>query len=381
MSNRKCLVTTVVALATAGWGLALPAANAAGGGATLYVSPSGTSSNGDLSCTDAGYSKIQDAVIAAPAGGTVIVCPGTYHEGVTITTSLTLRGQSGAVIDATGQPYGVGIAYSGDTVEGLTVENATANSATSAPGDGIATVGIVAGVPTPSNGDVIIGNVTKNNDGSGIDLDSTSDSTAANNVAVNNGVGINLSNDFGPPAAHNVVVGNVANRNPGGCGIVLADHSGSGVFSNRIRGNTADDNGLGTPSRPNASSGSGIILAAAGTKGGVFDNAVRDNEMSGNGHGGVAMHIHVPGPKFTGNSVTGNTIGKNNVRTDYKDKKSTGIYLGSTESLTISIRHNLFRDEAYGVFTAGHVRVKGLGSNGFAHSVKRHIRRIKTYAG
>jgi hypothetical protein len=38
------------------------------------------------------YATISDAVAAAPSGATVLVCPGTYAEQVTITNSLTLRG-------------------------------------------------------------------------------------------------------------------------------------------------------------------------------------------------------------------------------------------------------------------------------------------------
>lgn len=38
------------------------------------------------------YSTIQSAVSAAPSGGTVLVCPGTYPEQVTITQPLTLKG-------------------------------------------------------------------------------------------------------------------------------------------------------------------------------------------------------------------------------------------------------------------------------------------------
>jgi hypothetical protein len=40
------------------------------------------------------YATIADAVAAAPSGATVLVCPGTYAEQVTITTPLTLRGIS-----------------------------------------------------------------------------------------------------------------------------------------------------------------------------------------------------------------------------------------------------------------------------------------------
>jgi parallel beta-helix repeat protein len=348
--------------------------------ATLYVSPTGTLVGADTSCSTAAYSTVQSAVDAAAAGGTVVVCKGTYAESVTIATMLTLQGQPGAIINAKGLPYAVGIAASHSTVTGLTVEKATADTTTSAPGDGIITAGFVSGNPVASNDDVITGNKAIDNEGSGIDLNSTTGSLAAGNVTEKNGVGINLSNDLGTPASHNVVAGNVASHNPGGCGIVLADHSGVGVFDNVITGNTSNDNGLGTPTRPNASSGSGVILAASGKTGGVYNNIIESNRMSGNGHGGVALHAHTKGPKFSGNVILDNTIGKNNVRTDYKDLKSTGIYLGDAGKVSITITGNLFRHDVVGVFTAGKITVKGKSTNAF-RSVTHHFKHIAKYAG
>jgi parallel beta-helix repeat protein len=286
----------------------------------------------------------------------------------------------GAVINANGGPYAVGIAHSNVTVEGLSVENAHLNNTTHAPGDGIITAGFVGGVPTASNDDVIVDNIAKNNQGAGIDLNSTTGSIAVDNLASGNGAGVNLSNDLGPASSHNFVSGNDATNNPGGCGIVLADHTGSGVFDNTIVGNFANDNGLGTPSRPNASSGSGVILASAGSKGGVYNNVIESNQMTGNGHGGVALHGHAKGAKFSGNQIIDNTIGTNNKRTDYKDKKTTAIYLGDASKLTIKVAGNVFMHDAIGVFSAGPVTVTGFGTNSFqaVNTKKQHIAK---YAG
>jgi nitrous oxidase accessory protein NosD len=346
---------------------------------TSYVSPSGTEVGANTSCATAGFTSIQTAVDDTAPGGTVIVCKGTYTESVTISQLLTLQGRAGAVVDATGQPYAIGLAHSHDTVTGMTVENATVNTTTQAPGDGIITAGLVSGTPIASNGDVIVHNIAKNNQGSGIDLNSTTNSIATRNVTEGNGVGINLSNDLGKPASHNRVAGNITSHNPGGCGIALADHTGTGVFDNVIIGNVANDNGLGTPSRPNASSGSGVIFAAAGPTGGVYDNTVISNRMSGNGHGGVALHAHVKGAKFSGNRVIDNVLGKNNVRTDYKDTHSTGMYFGDAGSVTITVRGNVFRHDHMGVFTAGHVTLKH-SSNTFV-KIPQHFVHIAKYAG
>jgi hypothetical protein len=46
------------------------------------------------------YTTIQSAINAAPAYATVLVCPGTYAEQVTITRPLTLKGISAPPLDA-----------------------------------------------------------------------------------------------------------------------------------------------------------------------------------------------------------------------------------------------------------------------------------------
>jgi parallel beta-helix repeat protein len=358
---------------------ALPA-HAVVASSTTYVSPTGSETNGDTSCTDAAFTSIQAAVDATASGGTVIVCKGTYAESVTVTSQLTLEGAAGAVINAKGQPYGVGLAHSHDTVTGLTVENATVNAKEQTPGDGIITAGFVGSTPVASNDDIIIGNVTRDNEGTGIDLNSTTGSIADNNVAEGNGAGINLSNDLGKPSSHNLVSGNVASHNPGGCGIVLADHSGVGVFGNVITGNTVVGNGLGTPSRPSASSGSGVIIGVGAKTGGVYNNVISGNVLTGNGHAGVAVHGHLKGVKLTGNKILDNRIGRNNLRTDYKDLKTTGVYLGGAGSFSITIAGNLFVNDKVGVFSAGPVVEKSKSTNTF-RAVTKHYVHIAKYAG
>ncbi len=49
-------------------------------------------------CVNPGYSTIQSAIDAAAAGATIRVCAGTYPEQVTITKSLTIHGENGAMV-------------------------------------------------------------------------------------------------------------------------------------------------------------------------------------------------------------------------------------------------------------------------------------------
>ncbi|HUN38076.1 MAG TPA: hypothetical protein VMU95_39300 [Trebonia sp.] len=330
---------------TANAAVASPATQSPG---RVYVAPAGTAGAADRSCDTAAFSSVQAAVQAVAERGTVIVCAGTYDESVTVTKSLTLAGRHGAVINASGDSYGVGVAASYVTVSGLTVENASVGGTLA---DGIVTAGLVGGTMTPASFITIIGDVTRNNAGSGIDLNSTTDSSAIGDVSEGNSVGINVADDFLQPATGNAIIGNVADDNAGGCGIALADHTGKGISHNRVIGNVSDDNGLGTPTGTAASAGSGVILA--GATGGVFDNTISGNTFDGNGHAGFDVHAHAPGMNLTGNVVTGNWIGRNNLRGSEGDTDTTGVYLGDASPLTITVRDNFISDDYFGMFAAG----------------------------
>jgi hypothetical protein len=330
---------------------------------TVYVSPTGKAGAPDRSCGTAAFRSVQSAVNAVAAHGTVITCAGTYHESVTVTQPLTLTGRPGAVINASGHTYGVGVAASYVTVTGLTVENASVGGLLA---DGIVTAGLVGGTMTPANHVTIAHDVTKDNAGSGIDLNSTTGSSAIGNTSEGNSVGVNVSDDFHKAAADNVLVGNVANNNPGGCGIALADHTGDGISHNRVAGNVANDNGLGTPTATAASAGSGVILA--GATGGVFDNVISGNTFNGNGHAGFDVHAHAKGMNLSGNVVTGNRIGQNNLRGSEGDTATTGVYLGDASPLTITVRGNVISHNQFGLFAAGGpITINGARDNVYEH--------------
>jgi hypothetical protein len=358
-SLTRSFITALVGAVAVATLIPAAAAGASTDGATTYVAPGGTSGAAGTSCSTAQFSSIQAAVDAATAGSTVVVCAGTFKESVTIDKQLTLQGMPGAIIDAKHQAYGVGMTASYVTVESLTVIHASVHGGQ--PGDGIITAGFTQSGPVPADHAQILYNTVTDNQGAGIDLNSTSHSVAMGNVSQHNGIGINMSNDLGVPSSHNHVLLNIANDNPGGCGIVLADHSGSGIFDNTIAHNVANNNGLGSPTAPDASAGSGIILA--GGAGGVYDNKVADNTFNGNGHGGVALHAHAPGLNFSGNVITGNRIGTNNLRTDFADLETTAIYLADASPLTITVTGNHLHDDHFGIFTAGAITVKGKRSN------------------
>ena len=101
---------------------------------TVYVSKHGHAGASDRSCATARYRHINQAIHAAPRGGRVVVCGGTYKVQAVVTKSLALVGRRGATIDAKGQkpiskklPGGSGVVVFGAKnveVTGFTVKNA-----------------------------------------------------------------------------------------------------------------------------------------------------------------------------------------------------------------------------------------------------------------
>jgi nitrous oxidase accessory protein NosD len=347
---RSGVAAAVGVAAATSFTLVVPVPAAVADPSVVYVAPSAQGGD-DTSCAQASESSIQDAVDAVAEGGTVIVCAGTYAERVDITRTLTLRGMPGATIDADGEPYGVGIGADYVTVRGFTVENAFGDEESS-PGDGILTASFAnfqAG-----NYAEIVDNITRNNDGSGIDLNSTHGSSARGNTATGNGVGINVSNDLGLPAFDNTISHNDSSAN-GFCGIALADHTATGVYDNHVSDNTADDNG--------GHGGAGILMATPAPGGSIHGNVIAHNAAAGNGHAGVMVHVHVPNATFYGNQVVANTLGTNNLNGDEHDPSTTAIYVGSNTPLTIHVAGNRISDNDVGIFTAGPVTLHATGNH------------------
>jgi hypothetical protein len=328
---------------------------------TVFVGSGPTISGGwGASCQQPNFTAIQPAIEAVAVGGTVVVCKGTYPGSINVDRQITLAGLPGATIDATGDAYGIGVSASWSVVTGLKVMDASPLNPTAGQlADGIVTIAVGAEGPVAADHVKIVHDDVTGNLGSGIDLNSSSDSTASFNVADGNGVGINVADDIGLPADGNTVTFNTTDENFGGCGIALADHTGVGVEHTLVAFNQSDDNGLATATAPDASAGSGVIMASPVPGGIVSDNTITLNEFSGNGHGGVVVHAHAPGDDFTGNSVTFNRIGNNNVRDDENDSETTGVYLGSFSPLSIVVADNIIGPDYYGVFTSGPVTVTG----------------------
>ena len=357
---------------------------------TIFVSASTHDyrAHGDAghNCAAPKYHSISAAVDAASAGDTIIVCGGHYREGVTIDKTITLKGEHGPVLDATGNDNGVNITAAHVSVKGLTVKNAI--------GEGI----IVSNVDSA----VIEHNVVEHNDlgglpkdavpndyaeckpqgavpgdcGEGIHLMGSSHSTVAHNVSQHNSGGI-LVSDEGAPAAFNLILDNRVANNVLDCGITVVGHNPAaapngipapavaGVHHNTVAGNDITGNGV-------QGAGAGVVMATGAPGGAVYDNLIEGNHMAGNGQSAVTVHNHIPGQYLNGNVVIKNRIDVNNIAGDsdagaVADTQTTGVLVGAAEPLTIEVKHNVITGDHFGIWTLGPVTVAGATNNTFRH--------------
>jgi hypothetical protein len=385
-------------------------APALAGGGALYVAPTGASGHAGTSCGSATYSTIGAAVAAAPSGGTVVVCHGTYHEDVLVQQPLRLIGHD-ARIDAAGLENAIHVVASHVTVIGFRLVHANGE-------------GLLVGVDTPADfGLLPPGNPVLTNEkiehvkaieddrgfngteqancdygfdcGGGIHLNGVENSVVGESVANENSDGILLTDDYAPNA-HNLVEDNTVDFNKTECGIVLPSHStdavsyvtnsdGSltvtgrnpeqgGVYDNVVRGNTAIGNGTApAPAQFGGAgaSGSGIGIFGSGPGSGAYDNLVEHNYLAGNGLAGVTLHAHHPGGEdINGNRIIGNWFDRNNVGGDafdggVSDMRTTAVAVYSVPKVQMTIRHNVFRHDAIGVWLTNTVHAAGLPHNSY----------------
>jgi nitrous oxidase accessory protein NosD len=366
---------------------------------TLYVNGSTLSGYGYDPCSTAAYTTISAAVAAAVPGSHIVVCPGTYDEGVQIDKPLVLSGID-AVIDAASATFGNGVQIvgpggSGSTVEGFKIEQAEF--------EGIL-VGTAPVLPSSTDGapvtegspvshvtiahDVLVDNGTGFGTGAGqcfstpeapgdcgetIHLVSVSDSIVEGNYVADNVGGILMTDEFGP-TSHDLVRYNQSLNNTDDCGITLAGHSpaavnpvtglptgAAGVFDNLIEYNVSSGNGV-------AGQGAGVLLGGGAPFAGVYGNVIRGNVAKGNGLSGVTIHQHLVGDL---NVIEGNLLVDDNLDGDFDfathATETTGVLVaaGAPPGAVLPpellpgnisgtvIRGNRFYDVKVGIWTLG----------------------------
>jgi Protein of unknown function (DUF1565) len=407
-----------VLAAQAGTASAATATGQGGYHQVLYVSRHASPWGSDQNCGSARFKTIQSAVNAASPGGTVVVCPGIYHEQVVINKPLSLAGKH-ATIDETGviptfqvtlpPPTGTQTIWAGVVMvsSGIRFSGFTV---THAQGEGI----LAAGLGTVLYGISITNSAVVHNDlgfgnpkttyfqceaqgavpgdcGEGVHFTAVAYSTIKGNFIAYNSGGVLLSDDTGP-THNNLVANNVITGNSTDCGITVPGHnpnalnsagqpqpSVAGVYNNVIRGNVVTNNGV-------AGEGAGVLFANASAGTASYNNLVTGNYIAGNGLSGVTMHAHtIAAGKFedlSGNNVIGNVIGKNNVDGDTldcppntptckpQDPATTGVLVYSAGApVTLTIAFNHISNNKIGIWLSKAVTAFGLGTNTFTNVI------------
>ena len=366
----KVMLTTASLLTPSA--LALGSGVASAAITIAYVSPHGSPARPDTSCKTAAFSSINKAIGAVSAGGTVVVCRGTYRTQVVIRKPLSLEGLRGAVIDATGQKPAPGLPVPGGSgvvvlatrhvlVAGFTVVNA----------------GFDAILVARSTRVRVRGNILLRNGDVGVDFNGTSFSVADHNTARYNAGGGFLVTDAMGRSSFDAFTANEASLNPGGSGVIVAGHSTAGVTHNLI-----EDNFLVFNGRSRRSPGAGVVIATEVPHETVADNTVADNTIFLNGLAGVIIHAHVNAQHMNGNRIIGNTIGTNNTVgdpiglgapvTDKPDRRTTGIVIGASSRIKVLISRNDIYKNFYGIFIEG--RVRAVLHRNLFHLVVVHIK-------
>jgi hypothetical protein len=379
--------------------------------AALYVSPTGTNGAKDRNCHTAAYSTVQSAVDAAPSGGTVVVCRGTYTEDVIISGPLKLLGTHGAVIQGSSTangmceqlgPNGPG---SADCLAGITIKSSHVAvmglKVTGAIGEGILATGSMEGGSIDHvliQGNRVVGNDTggipptdtspypqcvqfgqvPGDCGEGIHLMGVADSVVSHNFVSGNSGGVLLTDEFGP-THHNLISHNIVTKNLYDCGITAPGHnpnaldsSGNpqpdvaGVYDNVISHNRITGNGT-------SGEGAGVLFANAGPGTGSYDNLVTHNYIAGNELAGVTLHAHPIGSTqfedLSGNRIVHNAIGQNNVGGDPDANvfSTTGVLVLGGVPVEVTISHNRIRNNQYGIWLGGTVNAT------MAHNVFHNV--------
>jgi Right handed beta helix region len=383
---RKIPIALCAAASLLALGAAAGAAQASVGG-TVYVSPHATRYGAGVSCRTASYRNINAAVAAAAPGGTVVVCPGTYHETVVVTKPLNLVGRH-ATINAHGQPP--------LTVDGMTLPGSdgivvlqTSNvkvSGFTVTGAGFDAILVAASSHVSVSRNTLVNNGTfvnlqQGGSGVGVDINSSSWSSATSNVAINNqGGGFEIADDIGP-ASHDTVAWNYETRSYDGCGVIVAGHSAAGVTDNLVAHNSVSWNGTAK-----GTGASGLLLASEVPGETMTGNTFIANSAWDNGLAGMTIHVHLPGQHFNGNKVLGNWIGTNNLVGDpidlftsptsttnvaVPDLRTTGILAATASQVSGTvIAGNHITGNHFGIFlealkSALPSPVSGLSTNSF----------------
>ena len=287
------------------------------------------------------YPTIQDAIDAAGSGDTIIVAAGTYDEYVKITKSLTLSGQSGAIVKPSTGERNIIIAINADdvTVKGFEVDGIELI-------DAWAGIGSWTGCTGVSIKDNIVHDIKNDVENSGLGIGLWRGKGGiyedilikGNTVYDTDRMGIYIGATYGGSwllSASNTIKDNVVhdtmlNPNadetfPGGCGGIALDAAKDCT----IEGNTVYN--TGTTSNPMP----GIFLAHGSATG----NQISGNDVYGQAYG-IAVEINRGDVKFDGVSPAAPKVHYNNIH----DNGEYGLIVLNAAGKTVDATLNWWGD-------------------------------------
>jgi hypothetical protein len=241
-------------------------------------------------CAHPDYSTIHDAISAAPAGSTILVCAGTYNETDTVNKQLTIEGaQAGVDARTRAVPSssesiltggGIDFTASGSTFDGFTVQNVAASPL----GVGITTSG-------SASGQRIVNNIVQNNI-FGMYLNNAPDHQTTvrhNKFDNNNNSGPASGNGiYGDAGIQNVVIDQNLITNQPNAAILLTNVPSTSVKDIQITGNQLGD-------RIRITEGQNMTISG--------------NSISGSPNNGVQLDSDNRNVTISGNTITGSGLG------------------------------------------------------------------------
>ncbi len=254
------------------------------------------------------FASIQAAVNAAKSGDTILAAAGTFAEGVTVTTPVTLEGAQ----------HGVDARTRTGVPETVISENASGSGGFGVNANNVVIDGFTIATQVPS----INSNVAPNY-GTGIDVQANISGTQIiNDIIQNNVFGVYLKSDGTYPTLVEHDLFNNNNQN--------GSASGNGIYTDGALSNAVIANNTFT-----ANSSAGIVMAgsSAGLETGI---TIANNEFLGTtASGGTALALfNVTKSTITGNFVNG---------TGPTKSANDAVYLGGGDS-GITLSDNLIRN-------------------------------------
>ncbi len=312
-------------------------------GAVLMVDDDGAD------CPAASYASIQDAIDAAKAKSTVVVCAGTYDEQLTISKAIRLKGKGGPTVKPSG------MATSGTSLSvNATPIKAVATVSAKTTIDGITFDGADGVSSCPSDGSMLAGVWFRG--ASGVLKNST-----IQNVSCAHGTGVFVQSD-GAKAVRATLTGNTVTGYYS-TGVMVNETGANAV----MRGNTVTGGGLVSDHDQNG------VQVAYGAKARMTSNTISNNGGTDGSqcsfHAGVLL-FNSNGSRLQDNTLSANTGGvlatgdRNVVLNNTVDGSSVGL-----DGVSVFGDGNKIRGNDITNHSEAGIRMEGTGNSQASNSI------------